>query len=363
MRSSNRPAPLRTMAALGMLALATIAEAGRAPDPCGALRAKNSELSAYLVDRDSELASLRLEIAALRSRQRSETAPREAGGGRRAPSNLTGRRRQCQEGPMLPGQTSLECSPMTGEKPVDGGPPQCKPARSYHSDTRLSKAAELSERIVSCEHGRACASPWHAIGLVATRCRHSTRVRPWPLSQTRASGRTTACATCPAHARQATTPTAVRPRSRPPHLSPGADFGSFAPFSPLFGCVPGGTVALFRSAVVFSAAPFDGMVDFVTARVGVTFDCIKDCRTATCAIDWSSQELSTLPENFGLLSCRGRITKMCATPAYRSGSVPDAATICGSMDAHRVVLGRDARFNDLSSIPESICLLRNLTSL
>jgi hypothetical protein len=123
---------------------------------------------------------------------------------------------------------------------------------------------------------------------------------------------------------------------------------------------------------VFAAAPFDGMVDSVTARVGVTFDCDKDCRMATCAIDWSSQEpkLSTLPENIGLLSCRGRITKMCATPAYRSGSVPHAATICGIMDAyraaahaHRVVLGRDARFNDLSSIPESICLLKNLTSL
>jgi hypothetical protein len=27
------------------------------------------------------------------------------------------------------------------------------------------------------------------------------------------------------------------------------------------------------------------------------------------------------------------------------------------------VFGRDASFNDLSSMPESICLLRNLTSL
>jgi hypothetical protein len=129
-------------------------------------------------------------------------------------------------------------------------------------------------------------------------------------------------------------------------------------------------VGLFRSAVVFAAAPFDGMVDLVTARVGVTFDCSKDCRTATCAIDWSSKELSTLPENIGLLSCRGRIAKMCATPAYRSGSVPHAATICGIMDAyraaahaHRVVLGRVAAFNSLPSIPESICLLKNLTSL
>ncbi len=136
--------------------------------------------------------------------------------------------------------------------------------------------------------------------------------------------------------------------------------------------MPGATVALFRSAVVFAAAPFDGMVDSVTARVGVTFDCSKDCRTATCAIDWSSQEpkLSSLPESIGLLSCRGRITKMYTTPAYRSGSVPHAATVSGSMDAyhaaaraHRGVLGRVAAFNSLPSIPESICLLKNLTSL
>jgi hypothetical protein len=79
-------------------------------------------------------------------------------------------------------------------------------------------------------------------------------------------------------------------------------------------CAPGGIVSPFRDAVVFAAAPFDGMVDSVTARVGVTFDCSKDCRTATCAIDWSSQELSSLPENIGLLSCRGRITEMCAMP-------------------------------------------------
>ena len=46
------------------------------------------------------------------------------------------------------------------------------------------------------------------------------------MSQTRANGRATASATCPAHARQATTPTAVRRRSRPPHLSPGAGFAS-----------------------------------------------------------------------------------------------------------------------------------------
>ena len=119
MRSGNRPAPLRTIGALGMLALATIAEAGLAPDPCGALRAKNSELSAQLVERDSELARLRLEIAALRSGQLSETVPLEAGGARRAPSsNLSGRRRQCL-GPMLPGQTSVDCSSMAGEKPVD----------------------------------------------------------------------------------------------------------------------------------------------------------------------------------------------------------------------------------------------------
>ena len=161
MRSGNRPAPLRTMAALGMLALAAIAEAGLAPDPCGALRAKNSELSAYLVDRDSELARLRLEIAALRSRQRSETAPLEAGGGRRAPSNLTGRRRQCQLGPMLPGQTSLECPSMAGEKPVDGGPRHASPHAPAHGDTRLSQSARKFDRIVSRNHGHACASPLH----------------------------------------------------------------------------------------------------------------------------------------------------------------------------------------------------------
>jgi hypothetical protein len=160
MRSSNRPALNQTIAALGMLALATIAEARRAPDPCGALRAKNSELSAYLVDRDSELARLRLEIAALRSRQRSETAPLEAGGARRAPSNLTGRRRQCQEGPMLPGQTSM-CSPMTGEKPFDGGPRHASPHAPAHGDTRLSQSARKFDRIVSRNHGHACASPLH----------------------------------------------------------------------------------------------------------------------------------------------------------------------------------------------------------
>ena len=124
MRNLNRPAHQRTIAALGMLALATIAEAGLAPDPCGAVRAKNSELSAQLVERDSELARLRLEIAALRSEQRSETAPLEAGGARRAPSlNRNVRRRQCM-GPMLPWQTSMDCSSMAAEKPVDGGPRQ-----------------------------------------------------------------------------------------------------------------------------------------------------------------------------------------------------------------------------------------------
>jgi hypothetical protein len=129
-------------------------------------------------------------------------------------------------------------------------------------------------------------------------------------------------------------------------------------------------VALFRSAVVFAAAPFDGMVDSVTARVGVTFDCGKDCRTAKCSIEWQSKELSSLPENIGLLSCRGRITKMYTTPTCRSGSVPHAATVSGSMDAyhaaaraHRGVFGRVAAFNSLPSIPESICLLKNLTSL
>jgi hypothetical protein len=112
------------------------------------------------------------------------------------------------------------------------------------------------------------------------------------------------------------------------------------------------------------------MVDSVTARPGVTFDCDKDCRTATCSIEWSSKELRSLPENIGLLSCRGRITEMYATPAYRSGSVPHAETVSGSMDAyhaaaraHRGVLGRVAAFNSLPSIPESICLLKNLTSL
>ena len=120
MRSGNRLAPLRTIAALGML---TIAEAGLAPDPCGALRAKNSELSTQLVERDSELARLRLDIAALRSGQGSETTPLGGGGARRAPSlNPNVRRRQCL-GPTLPGQTSVECSSMAEEKPVDGGPP------------------------------------------------------------------------------------------------------------------------------------------------------------------------------------------------------------------------------------------------
>jgi hypothetical protein len=115
-----------------------------------------------------------------------------------------------------------------------------------------------------------------------------------------------------------------------PPLAGRRGLNQFAPRHLLFGRVPGGTVALFRSAVVFAAALFDGMVDSVTARVGVTFDCGKDCRTATCAIDWSYQEpkLSSLPENIGLLSCRGRITKMCATPAYRSGSIPHAAFLC-----------------------------------
>ena len=75
-------------------------------------------------------------------------------------------------------------------------------------------------------------------------------------------------------------------------------------------------MALFRSAVAFAAAPFDGMVDSVTAKPGVTFDCGKDCRAATCTIDWWSKELSALPENIGLLSCRGRITKMCAMLFY-----------------------------------------------
>ena len=155
MRGLKRSAPLRTIAALGMLAVATIAEAGLTPDPCGALRAKNSELSAYLVERDSELARLRLEIAALRSEQRSETAPLDAGGARRAPSsNLTGRRRQCM-GPMLPGQTSMDCSSMAAEKPVDGGPRTRKPARSSRSDTRLSQSARKFDQIVSRNHGHA----------------------------------------------------------------------------------------------------------------------------------------------------------------------------------------------------------------
>jgi hypothetical protein len=182
MRNFNRPAHQRTIAALGMLALATIAEAGLAPDPCGALRARNSELSAQLVERDSELARLRLEIAALRSEQRSETAPLEAGGARRAPfSNLNVRRRQCQ-GPTLPGQSSLECSSMAEQKPVDGGPPNASPHATAHphapahTAAHLSQAARKSERIVSCEHGRACASPWHAIDLVATRRLQSASV-------------------------------------------------------------------------------------------------------------------------------------------------------------------------------------------
>jgi hypothetical protein len=65
-----------------------------------------------------------------------------------------------------------------------------------------------------------------------------------------------------------------------------------------------------RSAVVCAAAPFDGMVDSVTAREGVTFDCNKDCRRATCSIGWRSEQLSSLPENIGLLACRDRITEM-----------------------------------------------------
>ena len=101
-----------------------------------------------------------------------------------------------------------------------------------------------------------------------------------------------------------------------------------------FGSVPDATrVPLFRRADVCAAAPFDGMVDSVTARPGLTFDCGKDCRTATCTIEWQSKELSSLPENIGLLSCRGRITKMCAPPAYRSGSAPHAAIVSESMDA------------------------------
>ncbi len=145
MRNLNRPAHQRTIAALGMLALVTIAEAGLAPDPCGALRARNSELSAQLVERDSELARLRLEIAALRSEQRSETAPLEAGGARRAPSlNRNVRRRQCM-GPMLPWQTSMDCSSMAAEKPVDGGPRHATPhatatvTRTSHKQRNLPK--------------------------------------------------------------------------------------------------------------------------------------------------------------------------------------------------------------------------------
>ena len=95
-------------------------------------------------------------------------------------------------------------------------------------------------------------------------------------------------------------------------------------------CVPGGTASPFRDAVVFAAAPFDGMVDSVTARPGVTFDCGKDCRTATCTIDWSSKQLSSLPENIGFLSCRGRITQMCAMPTCRSG-ITLQTTFCRSM--------------------------------
>ena len=239
MRSGNRPAALRTIAALGMLALATISEAGLAPDPCGALRARNSELSAQLVERDSELARLRLEIAALRSGQPNETAALEAGVARRAPSsNLTGRRKQCF-GPMLPGQTSVDCSSMAGEKPVDGGPRQGSPRARALSDTHLSRAATKPDRIVSRKHCHACAYPLRSMDLVATRRRHSTRFRPWPFSQTRASGQATASATCPAHARQATTPTAVRPRCRADPTSRRAQaFASFAPRRPPFGCVP-----------------------------------------------------------------------------------------------------------------------------
>jgi hypothetical protein len=158
---------------------------------------------------------------------------------------------------------------------------------------------------------------------------------------------------------------------------------SIAPSPPLAGrrlCIvctsqpalrvwPGTTVALFRMAAVLAAAPFDGMIDSVTARPGVTFECSKDCRTATCTIDWSFRELTSLPENIGLLSCRGRITKMCGIPAYCSGSAPSAATFwvglaCGAAArVHWVVLCRDASYNILSSIPESMCLLKNLTLL
>ncbi len=158
MRGLNRSAPIRTIAALGML---TIAEAGLAPDPCGALRAKNSELSTQLVERDSELARLRLEIAALRSGQRSETAPLGAGGARRAPSSkLNVRRRQCF-GPMLPGQTSVECSSVAEEKPLDGGPPTQAhmqlPAVTRASHNQRESSIELCHAITAMHKFPRCA--------------------------------------------------------------------------------------------------------------------------------------------------------------------------------------------------------------
>ena len=76
---------------------------------------------------------------------------------------------------MLPGQTSM-CSPMTGEKPFDGGPRHASPHAPAHGDTRLSQSARKFDRIVSRNHGHACASPLHAIDLVATRRLQSASV-------------------------------------------------------------------------------------------------------------------------------------------------------------------------------------------
>ena len=78
----------------------------------------------------------------------------------------------------------------------------------------------------------------------------------------------------------------------------------------------------------------DNCVDEIEAGLpNAFFNCNEDCQGDSCSIDWSLRNLSSLPENFGMLRCRGKI---------RSISLSD---------------------NVLTTLPTSITRLTSLTEL
>jgi hypothetical protein len=212
MPRSNRGTPQRrlsgVLAVLACVRVAT-ATAGLPPaDPCVPLRAEISYISAQLAERDAELARLRLEVVALRSE-----AGRFQAGAQRAPSlDSPIRRRQCL-GPMLPGQTDLNCPSIVVEKPVDEGPP---PPRARTHEPECRAPLTLYGNAHTVKHSRTRMSTTLPHCARASRVSSCALTRSFP--QTHACGQTTASAISPARAKQATTPTAVRTRSCPPAL-------------------------------------------------------------------------------------------------------------------------------------------------